>query len=92
MREIKPITIGRKRNAYAFYYGLYDHKSTMEREMEMNTFFECIVAIGLFIIIGTAGSTDINAISLTQTIIYALIGLATMFIGVAGCKGNKKER
>lgn len=57
----------------------------------MNTFFECIVAIGLFIIIGVAGSTDINAISFTQTIIYALIGLATMFIGALGCKG-KKER
>ena len=58
----------------------------------MNTFFECIVAIGLFIIIGTAGSTDINAISLTQTIIYALIGFATMLIGVLGCKGTEKER
>ena len=57
----------------------------------MNTFFECIVAIGLFIIIGVAGSTDINAISFTQTIIYALIGLATMLIGALGCKG-KKER
>lgn len=58
----------------------------------MNTFFECIVAIGLFIIIGTAGSTDINAISLTQTIIYALVGLAIMLIGVLGCKGTEKER
>ena len=57
----------------------------------MNTFFECIAAIGLFIIIGTAGSTDINAINLTQTIIYALVGLATMLIGALGCKG-KKER
>ena len=57
----------------------------------MNTFFECIVAIGLFIIIGTAGSSDINAINLTQTIIYAFVGLAAMFIGALGCKG-KKER
>lgn len=57
----------------------------------MNAFFECIVAIGLFIIIGTAGSSDINAINLTQTIIYALAGLAAMFIGALGCK-RKKER
>lgn len=57
----------------------------------MNTFFECIVAIGLFIIIGAAGSTDINAISLTQAIIYALIGIIIAAIGMLGCKG-KKER
>lgn len=57
----------------------------------MNTFFECIVAIGLFIIIGAAGSTDINAISLTQAIIYALIGIIITAIGMLGCKG-KKER
>ena len=57
--------------------------------MEMNALFECIVAIGLFIIIGAAGSADINAISLTQTIIYALIGIVITFIGVVGCKGNK---
>lgn len=57
----------------------------------MNTFFECIVAIGLFIIIGAAGSTDINTISLTQAIIYALIGIIVIAIGMLGCKG-KKER
>ena len=57
----------------------------------MNTFFECIVAIGLFIIIGAAGSTDINAISLTQAIIYAIIGIIITAIGMLGCKG-KKER
>lgn len=57
----------------------------------MNTFFECIVAIGLFIIIGAAGSTDINTISLTQAIICALIGIIVTAIGMLGCKG-KKER
>lgn len=57
--------------------------------MEMNAFFECIVAIGLFIIIGTAGSTDINAISLTQAIIYALVGIIITAIGMLGCKGKK---
>lgn len=54
----------------------------------MSTFF---VAIGLFIIIGAAGSTDINAISLTQAIIYAIIGIIITTIGMLGCKG-KKER
>lgn len=57
----------------------------------MNTFFECIVAIGLFIIIGAAGSTDINSISLSQAVIYALIGIITMLIGVIGCKMTKNR-
>jgi hypothetical protein len=84
MREMKPITIGLKGNLKPFIMGFI----AIERRMEMKTFF---ITIGLFIIIGTAGSSDINAISLTQTIIYAFIGLATMCIGVLGRKG-KKER
>ena len=58
----------------------------------MNTFFECIVSVGLFIIIGTAGSSDLNVISLTQTILYGILGLVIMFIGIIGRKGTKKER
>lgn len=58
----------------------------------MKTFFECIIGIGLFIIVGSAGSTDINAISLTQAIIYSLIGIAIASIGMAGHKGTKKGR
>ena len=50
---------------------------------------ECITAIGLFIIIGVAGSTDLNAITLTQTLIYTLIGIAIMCIGVLVPKGKK---
>lgn len=57
----------------------------------MNTFFGCIVAIGLFIIIGAAGSTDINSISLSQALIYALIGIIIVFIGVMGCKITKNR-
>ena len=56
----------------------------------MNKFFECIVAIGLFIIIGTAGSTDINAISLTQAVIYVIVGIIITSIGMLGCNRNEK--
>ena len=57
----------------------------------MNTFFGCIVAVGLFIIIGAAGSTDINSISLSQALIYALIGIIVVFVGVMGCKITKNR-
>jgi hypothetical protein len=58
----------------------------------MKTLFECIVSVGLFIIIGTAGSTDLNAISLTQTILFVILGLVIMLIGLIGCKVAKKGR
>lgn len=58
----------------------------------MNTFFQCIVSVGLFIIIGTAGSTDLNIISLTETILFVILGLVIMFIGIIGCKSVKKGR
>lgn len=58
----------------------------------MNKFFECIVSVGLFIIIGAAGSTDLNTISLTQTILIVILGLVIMFIGLIGCKVAKKGR
>jgi hypothetical protein len=58
----------------------------------MKTLFECIVSVGLFIIIGTAGSTDLNIISLTETILFVILGLVIMFIGLIGCKVTKKGR
>lgn len=58
----------------------------------MNIFFECIVSVGLFIIIGAAGRTDLNTISLTQTILIVILGLVIMFIGLIGCKVAKKGR
>ena len=63
-----------------------------ERRMEMNTLYQCIVSVGLFIIIGTAGSTDLNTISLTQTILFVILGLVIIFIGLAGCNATKKGR
>lgn len=57
----------------------------------MNTFFEIVVSVGLFIIIGVAGSSDLNAISLTQTILFIILGLVIMFIGIIGCKAARKE-
>ena len=58
----------------------------------MKTLFECIVSVGLFIIIGAAGSTDLNTISLTQAILIVILGLVIMFIGIADCKSAKKGR
>lgn len=58
----------------------------------MKTLFECIVSIGLFIIIGAAGSTDLNTISLTETVLFGILGLVIMFIGIAGCNAAKKGR
>ena len=58
----------------------------------MNILFECIVSVGLLIIIGAAGSTDLNTISLTQAILISILGLVIMFIGVIGCNGAKKGR
>jgi hypothetical protein len=60
--------------------------------MEMKTLFECIVSVGLFIIIGAAGSTDLNTISLTETTLIGILGLVIMFIGLIGCKATKKGR
>lgn len=58
----------------------------------MNKFFEFIVSVGLFIIIGAIGGTDINTISLTQAILFVILGFVITFIGIAGCKGAKKGR
>ena len=58
----------------------------------MNTLFECIVSVGLLIIIGAAGSTDLNTIGLTQAILIGILGLVIMFIGIVGCNGAKKGR
>lgn len=58
----------------------------------MKTLFECVVSVGLFIIIGAAGSTDLNTISLTQAILFVILGLVIMFIGIVGCNAAKKGR
>ena len=58
----------------------------------MKTLFECIVSVGLFIIVGAAGSTDLNTISLTQAILIVILGLVIMLIGIAGCNAAKKGR
>ena len=58
----------------------------------MNTFFQCIIFVGLFVIWGTAGSTDLNVISLTETMLYIILGLVIMLIGLIGCKATGKER
>lgn len=58
----------------------------------MNTLFQCIVSVGLFIIIGAAGSTDLNTISLTQAILTIILGLVIMGIGLIGCKATEKGR
>lgn len=58
----------------------------------MKTLFECIVSVGLFIIVGAAGSTDLNTISLTQAILIVILGLVIMFIGLIGCNAAKKGR
>lgn len=58
----------------------------------MKTLFECIVSVGLFVILGTAGSSDLNAISLTETILYVILGLTLTSIGLIGCNATKKGR
>lgn len=58
----------------------------------MNTLYQCIVSVGLFIIIGAAGSTDLNTISLTQAILTVILGLVITFIGLVGCNSVKKGR
>lgn len=52
----------------------------------MKRLFECIVSVGFFIIIGAAGSTDLNTISLTQAILYVALGIVIMSVGVLGYK------
>lgn len=58
----------------------------------MRTLFECIISVGLFIIIGAAGGTDLNTISLTETTLIGIFGLVIMFIGLVGCNATKKGR
>lgn len=58
----------------------------------MKILSECIVSVGLFLIIGAAGSTDLNTISLTQAILIVILGLVITSIGVIGCKVAKKGR
>ena len=58
----------------------------------MKTLFECIVSVGLFVILGTAGSSDLNALSLTETMLYVILGLTLTSIGLIGCNATKKGR
>ena len=58
----------------------------------MRTLFECVISVGLFIIIGAAGSTDLNTISLTETTLIGIFGLVIMIIGLIGCNATGKGR
>lgn len=49
-----------------------------------------LIITGIFVLLGTAGSADLNAISLTQMVVQGLIGLALLFAGVT-YNGKKKE-
>lgn len=56
----------------------------------MNIFFQCVVSVGFVIIFGTAGSSDLNTISLTQTISFVILGIVIMIIGLIGCNASRK--
>ena len=58
----------------------------------MNIFFQCVVSVGFFIIIGAAGSVDIDAISLTQAMLVIITGMAIILIGIIGCNTTEKGR
>ena len=57
----------------------------------MNKIFELIIGIGIFIIIGVAGSTDLGVITLMETLIYITIGMGIILIGFIGYKKTAKE-
>ena len=42
-----------------------------------------LIAIGFFLIIGIAGSADLNTLNIMETVIYAFIGIVIMLIGFA---------
>ena len=56
----------------------------------MNKLFTAIITIGFIIVIGVAGSTDINAITFAETLAYTTIGMTIIFTGLIGLKGRQK--
>lgn len=47
-------------------------------------FFIMLTLFGILFMIGTAGSSDLELISLSETIIRAAIGLAIIIVGIIG--------
>jgi hypothetical protein len=52
----------------------------------LSVLFCLIIGVGLFVIMGTAGSADLNAIDCKAFIVQSLIGAAFMGGGVMGLK------
>lgn len=50
----------------------------------------CMFA-GFVVMVGTAGSSDLNTIDFKTALVYSLIGLALMFIGFVGLKLSEWE-
>ena len=55
----------------------------------MNKFF---IGLGMFIILGVAGSCDLGTITLTETLIYISISLFIIFIGLVGYNKEIKQK
>ena len=54
--------------------------------------FGVIFAVGLFVLIGTAGSSDLGMIDTGTSVVRCLIGFALMFGGIVGLKASGMER
>ena len=50
----------------------------------MRKIYAVVFLIGLLMVLGTAGSVDLDRISMTQAFVQVSIGLAGMVIGAGG--------
>ena len=48
--------------------------------------FGLCMFVGFVVMVGTAGSSDLNTIDFKTALVYSLIGLVLMFIGFVGLK------
>jgi divalent metal cation (Fe/Co/Zn/Cd) transporter len=54
----------------------------LHRHKRVDTISKIIIGVGLAIMIGTAGASDMNTISYAQIVTQSLIGVCVMGIGV----------
>ena len=53
---------------------------------KINLFFNLIISLGIFVILGTAGGSDMGTVTISEIFTFTLSGIALILVGNAGKK------
>jgi hypothetical protein len=57
-----------------------------------NIIFGCSVVVGAFLLLGTAGASDLNKMDFDTILFQSLLSLSLVLIGVVGLKINNRNK